>query len=125
MNDQDDTSKQYYVDIWIGILGTFLGWTEQRVFDWIEERELWAFLDNPEDMIYHETPPYWITMLLIPDTLRTTLSGVALADLQGRILAAFKDDTQYKFVKHTDWTPYKSRVEAILRAYDASLPVTQ
>lgn len=114
--------KQYYLDTWRELLATFLGWSPLQVRRWAEESGALGFLEDPGDLFYHETPQYWIKHLLVPETLKETLSAGEVIDLEARILEAFWDEHRFHFPPGTDWRPYREKVERILAEYGAALP---
>ncbi len=114
--------KQYYLDMWKEMLGEFLGWSESQVMQWAQEKGIIVFLEDPDDIFYHQTPQYWITHLLVPDELKARLSNLELIDLEGRIVEAFKDEHFYHFPTGTDWRPFRAKIERILGEYGARLP---
>jgi hypothetical protein len=111
----------YYLAIWGEMLSTFLGWSDEQVMQWARQTGKLEFMNDPEDIFYHETPQYWIKDLLVPAGLRGRLTVAELIDLEGRILAAFADEHHYEFPVGTDWRPYREKIECILREYGASL----
>ena len=114
MKEPSFTGKEYYIALWNGLLAEFLHWNEAQVNNWATSTGIVGFLDNADDMFYHESPIYWATILLIPEVLQARLSGAELAGLQQRILLAFKDENLYNFTTNTNWKPYKAKVQAIL-----------
>jgi len=77
-------------------------------------------LDNPNDMIYHGEQEYWIAPLLIPPALRAELRGLALVDLQARLIDAFSDMDED--LATVNWNCYRQRIDTILQDFSASLP---
>lgn len=125
MNVQSSSNynKHYYLETWKGLLWQFLAWPERRVIEWVHESGTIDFLDDPNDIYFHQTPQYWIISLLIPSSLKNRLSASELNDLQGRILTVFKDERNFRFPADTDWTPYRPKVDEILAQYGEHLPV--
>ncbi len=119
----DNYNKRHYLSVWKGLLEVFLVWPESRVAQWVQDTGMVAFLDDPHDMVYHETPQYWVKHLFVPDSLKARLSDDEVYRVEGRILDAFKDEHHYHFPKDTDWEPYRAKVERILSEYGERLPV--
>lgn len=118
---EDDTSlATYFIETWKGMLRVFLGWSDRDVMRWAARFH--EFMDNPDDIFYHESPQYWIKRLLIPEELRVRLTLHDLIRLEGRILAAFNDEHHYYFPLAIDWRPYRSKIDSILSEYGAHLP---
>jgi hypothetical protein len=116
-NESNSGAKNYYLSIWKGILLEFLGWSENQVIDWVARSGKMEYLNNPNDIFYHQTPQYWVANALIPDTLRMRLSETDLLQLRQEIFLAFNDDNHYAFSIDTDWSLYKSKVNHILNKY--------
>ncbi len=118
----NDSRKEYYLNTWKHMLHEFLGWPESTVIDWAQKTGRMRFLDDPDDIFYHESPQYWITDTLIPEPLRARLSTLELIDLQHRLLSAFNDENHFTFPEDTDWIPYRAKLEQILGEYGERLP---
>jgi hypothetical protein len=118
---QNNYGKTYYINVWKEMLGAFLDWTEEDVTKWINETWL-VYLNNPEDILYHQTPQYWLTMVIIPDPLRQRLAGIELARLHQQLFDVFKDEQHFNASLGTDWRLYRSKIEQILAGYGEQLP---
>jgi hypothetical protein len=82
-----------------------------------KERGLKEFLDDHNDIFYHQTAQYWITDLLIPFELKGKLSIHLKNELEGRMLTAFKDEYHYDFPLRMDWKPYKQKIEQVIASF--------
>jgi len=122
MNNSVNPLKKYYLNAWKGMLREFLGWSESSVIDWVRQTGKARFLDDPDDILYHENPQYWITDTLIPEDVKARLSTLEYIELQHRLAAAFKDENHFPFPVDMDWRPYRSKLERILNDYEAHLP---
>ncbi len=122
MNNSVNPLKEYYLNAWKCMLREFLGWPESSVTDWVRQTGKARFLDDPDDIFYHENPQYWITNILIPEEVKARLSTLEFIELQHRLIAAFKDENHFSFPDDTDWGPYRNKLERILNEYGAHLP---
>lgn len=122
MSNADNDNKRYYLAIWKELLPVLLGWSEAQVMEWVKQTRRGKSLDDPDAITFHETPQYWITYLLIPETLKARLSNLDIIDLERRILIAFRDHHHYHFPLGTDWRPYRAKIEQILSEYGEHLP---
>lgn len=112
-------SKQYYVAVWKGMLGTLLGWSDEQVIAWAQQGVKWVALDNPDDIMFHETPMYWATHLLIPDSLRVHLPHDQMLRLERDLWSVFIDESKdwHPDPETIDWLPYKQQVDRLLARY--------
>lgn len=117
--DAHEDNKQYYLRVWTDALHTFLGWSATEVRDWVNLQGWQDTLDNPDNLLYHKSPIYWIRYLLIPDHIQTELSGEERYMLAEKILAIFHDNVPFEFAQSTDWSGYRSEVQHLLDAVDA------
>ncbi len=116
-SNKPNPNKEYYLNTWKRMLGEFLGWSESTVISWAQETGRMRFLDDRDDIFYHESPQYWVTDTLIPESLRERLSTVEFIDLQHRLQSAFNDENRFAFPEDTDWAPYRTKLERILGEY--------
>jgi hypothetical protein len=121
LSSSQEGSKDYYFAIWTTMLHTLLGWSAERVRIWAERYD--TYLDNPEDIFYHQTPQYWVTSLLIPEGLRARLTNQEQITLRAQLLGAFNDSYHYHFPVDTDWQLYRVKLNQILAEYNAQLPI--
>lgn len=119
-SNEDNSNKAYYLDIWQQMLAGLLGWSDSQSIEWIEDHIDVHALDDPMDLYYHETPQYWIKSALVPQQLREALSARQRSELERRIMQVFSDEHFYHFPRGTDWSPYKRKIERILREYDTT-----
>jgi hypothetical protein len=68
-----DDNTQYYLRSWVGLLQALLDWSEAQVLDGVHTRGFWAYVHDPDDIMFHGAPSYWVRHLLIPETLRAQL----------------------------------------------------
>ena len=115
---EQQAMKEYYLRFWTQALASLLGWSEEQVNAW--PLRAYSDLDNPNDMIYHGEPEFWIAPLLIPPALRAELRGLALVDLEARLIDAFSDVDQD--LATVNWDYYRQRIDTLLRDFNASLP---
>jgi len=115
-------SKQYYLGVWKGMLGTILGWSEEQIVAWAQTGEKWAAMDDPNHIFFHETPMYWAQHLLIPDSLKARLPHELLLRLGGDLGEVFTDEAKnwHSDPEEIDWLPYKERVDQLLARYAGS-----
>lgn len=104
--------RQYYVEMWKGMLQQLLGWSENQAMRWISQYE--PLLDDPESLVYHQPPQYWVAPAMIPDEIKHRLSPLEAISLRNRVLAVFDDSNHYWFPPDTDWRVYKDRISGIL-----------
>ena len=117
-------NKEDYLAAWVEMLGAFLGWSEEQVLSWARSGVKWTALDDPHDIIYHESPYYWMKHLLIPTELQQRLSPEELRRLESRLWTALQDKARYMFPPDTDWHPLKHKISLVLAEYGAQLPVS-
>lgn len=112
-------SKQYYLAVWKGMLGTLLGWSEEQVIAWAQQGVKWAALDNPGDILFHESPMYWAKHLLVPASLRARLAHDRLVRLERDLWDVFTDESKEWHIdpEAIDWLPYKQQVDQLLTRY--------
>lgn len=114
-------AKQHYIAVWKGMLSEFLGWSDGQTMVWAH-RFLNNF-DDPENMIYHEGPQFYVTDLLIPERLKLRLSKLEQIELRKEIAYVLGGD-QFGFVfpDEVDWNHYKKKVNDVLAKFDEHLP---
>jgi hypothetical protein len=117
-------SKRYYLAVWKDMLGTLLGWSEERIIAWAQQGPLWAALDNPNDITFHETPMYWAKHLLIPAPLRARLPHEQLLRLERDLWGVFTGESKHPHAdpQGIDWEPYEEKVADLLTQYAATAP---
>ena len=113
--------KPRYLAVWANILSVFLNWPQDRIHRWTRRWEDGLNYETPESggTFYHETADYYVVPLLIPDALRSRLTGIEQVHLEGRIGRAITfGNSRFEFEDHHDSRTAKERVEAILAEYD-------
>jgi len=76
--------EHVYIAIWTQMLNSILGWSEHEVLIWAEKYS--EYLKDPDDIFFHEDPPYWAATALIPDHLGKVLSADQRSRLRNKIL---------------------------------------
>ena len=117
-------STQYYLAVWKGMVDTLLGWSEEQVVTWAQQGAMWAALDDPGHIIFHESPMYWAKHLLIPGSLHARLPHDQLLRLERDLWAVFTEEAKdwHADPEAIDWLPYKKKVDWLLAQYARSLP---
>jgi hypothetical protein len=116
-------NRKEYIGAWVRILHGLLGWSEQRTL--IATTKFHGFLSDPDDMIYHRDPSYWLTGILIPTKLATTMPrrDWSLLYLKLQRLFWYKSDDDLD--PDVDWAAYREPLNAILREYGADLSMVE
>ena len=117
--NSDNPMKDYYLQTWKTLLAEFLGWSEAQMLEWADATGKLEYLSDPDDLLYHQTPLYWATNLLVPTEFKERLSSSELGSLKQQIMLAFNDNYNYNFPLDIDWKPYKARVAEILEGHYA------
>ena len=100
------------------MLDAFLGWPESKVRQWARR-----WLDEPDPFLLTQNPAWYVTPLLIPETLRVRLTGRDFEDLTVRLRTAIEGgDPNCGFKADQDWTAAKARIERVLIKFGADLP---
>jgi hypothetical protein len=102
-----------------GLLSTFFDWTPLEVGQWCEQYLPEA--RDPDSWFNRETPVYYCTPLLIPDSIRNTLDGLQRLHFEQRLELAILGDRQAHEFSRDDWLEAKSRVEKVLGEFGESL----
>src|SRR4051812_47119164 len=84
---------RHYVQTWIKAMQVFLGWSKQQTIHWAEKWK--ESLNDPDEMFYNETPTWYITTLLIPESIRTGLSGVDKILVRRILLGLIQNDDSF------------------------------
>jgi hypothetical protein len=108
-------SKEYYLAIWEGLCGTFLGWPRERMLEWVRETGKERELEEPDSLVFHQPPHYWFARLLVTERGGGELPAAERNRIQGQVLSAFKDPHNYRFPVDTDWSQFLPRVESVLQ----------
>jgi hypothetical protein len=113
----DDT--QYYLISWVRLLHTLLDWSETQVLDWVHTSGFWEHVHDPDDIMFHGSPSYWVRHLLVPEALRAQLPHERwldlLRDLQG--LFAEEDRRPQRDPTAIDWQRFKAPYAQLLAVY--------
>jgi hypothetical protein len=115
------SEREYYFNVWKGVLGSVLGWDDQRIREWSEQK--WdEIADPPIEAFYRESPTYWCVMEFIPKNFEQSLTKLEFMRVKQRLALAFGDDDRSTFSADTDWRPVKDEVNRILAEYGGRLP---
>jgi hypothetical protein len=114
---QAEDTKDYYLKCWTQALHHLLGWTDEMVTSWALTHNSDG-LNGIDGFFTHEEPDYYITRLLIPNTLFTGLRGQEKMRLESELFNALKQngDSGYS-ISHFDWEAAKQRVQAVISKY--------
>jgi hypothetical protein len=127
--------KIIYLKVWSNCLSTFLNWPQEEIDkitdywrDWLEGnlfRQM-PMLDGHDDGgFYHETPIYYITSYLVPDSIKKRLDAHRLLILKNRIEQAILHSHPVVEIESApfdfDWKAAKQKVESILNEYGETL----
>ncbi|HEX8727840.1 MAG TPA: hypothetical protein VF739_04415 [Ktedonobacterales bacterium] len=115
-----NAAEEYYLETWKRLLGALLGWPPDDVLRWAARFD--EALGDPEDILYHASPPYWIASLLIPAELTKRLSSLEYVHLEQRIVMALEDRRLGNIPVDSDWLPFRARINQLLAEYGARLP---
>jgi hypothetical protein len=104
------------------IFAEFLGWTDAQIASYVEQQ----LQDQGfRSRFGHNKPFSEVIFLLIPESIRNRLRGIALVQLHDRIYEALKSsgDTNNMLPNKNppyDWQGAKRKVAAILREHEAN-----
>lgn len=106
------SEKRYYLDIWESMFYAFKGWSIDDVKQWANSNGLLRDLDDPNSLVYHEPPQYWVLRELVN---RHVLSAYDYANVVRDALQVFwSPTTRYSADPQTDWTPHLMRLRALI-----------
>lgn len=120
-------TKNDYLAVWRALFRELLGWSDAETLAWVSR---WIdsvghdFLDDPDDIFYHETPQYWAVGALLPSGLDEQIGHSNWLTVQQRIKHLFATGESRDSPLTADWRPYRVKIERLLADYGASLPVT-
>lgn len=100
-------TKRYYVRSWELTLGHFLGWNEEQVRTWAQEK--WGeWLDGKfGSLFYHEDEMHYVTPLLVPPEVAERLDPDELRQLHRQIHQSVRSPlSEHPY----DWDAAKERV---------------
>jgi hypothetical protein len=110
----------------LGIWGTFYEQVNKLAHKWED------YLNGlDQGGFYHETPIYYLTPFLIPDSLKDRLDGDQLLKIEQRLehVINFTDSGScyygYANDKKFDWNAAKQRVEMVLNEFGETLESIQ
>lgn len=112
-------NTQYYLLSWVGLLHALLDWSEAQVLDWAHTSGFWAYVHDPDDIMFHSAPSYWVRHLLVPETLRAQLSHWRWLDLLQDLQTLFAEEDRQSQRDPTaiDWQRFKAPYAQLLAAY--------
>lgn len=120
-SSESEASRRAILQIWELCLSALLQWDERRVRQWALQFE-WQ-IEDESSPLYHESPVFWVTPLLIPKALADAHSR-QFAQLLGAMEAIILEDqhrTGRSLLDEYDWHSVSRRVDAFLRQYGTSL----
>lgn len=112
--------EEYYLESWKRLLAALLGWSDDDTVIWAKRFE--RFMGDPQDILYHGSPAYWIASLLIPAELAERLPNLERIHLEQRIVATLEDGRLGNIPLDSDWRSYRARINQLLAEYGARLP---
>ena len=117
-----EEEKPFYIRVWRRVLVGFLGWPDPMfevfVAKWNER------LNDPSHGFYHEAPLRYVTRLLIPYQLQSTLNVRQADRFQEQIEKAIDGGDCFSYTGDDfDWEAARQRVERLLAEYGERLPV--
>jgi hypothetical protein len=110
-------TREYYVETWRRMASSLLGWSDARFDEWLSGSGLEVQVRDPDSLVYHQTPQYWIAEEFIPAPVCDQLSARQRLELRNRLLATFQGPHHYRFPLDTDWTIFKPAIDAVLAPY--------
>ena len=112
---ENESPKEYYLRVWKSIFGELLGWSEEEVLRWAEQKDWLRYLENENDMIYHEPPQYWVVHSLLPEHLQSTLRGIPLVEAHQKLMAALDRNIPHLvWPKEPSWPHLRKNVEQVI-----------
>lgn len=114
---------QYYLISWVRLLHALLGWSEAQVLDWARASGLWEYVHNPDDIMFHGSPSYWVRDLLVPDDLRARLPHERWLNLLGDLQSLFAEEDRQPQRDPTaiDWQQFNAPYKQLLAAYSSEI----
>ena len=107
--------EELYRAVWKQMLGGILGWSELEVCDWAKKYD--NYLQNPEDIFYHEDPPYWAVSACVPVQVSQNLSPDQRCRVKNEILSIFPVELYAASYLGIDWKQYKNKIDSIIDSY--------
>lgn len=104
---------------WRHVLGGFLGWTDNRIHNYIREHETDIYDGNA--LFYHETPLYWVSRMIYSPRFHGRLDFNVVAFEHGLLGAIKNGDHNCEWNQDFDWDSARERVDQFLRGYGESL----
>jgi len=113
VQQQAKDTKDYYLACWTLTLSHLLNWTEEMVKNWALTHHSEG-LNGIDRWFTHEEPDYYITDLLIPNTMRKQRWR-----LNNELFDALRQDGHSAHgISHYDWEAAKQRVQAVINKAD-------
>jgi hypothetical protein len=106
---------EFYLQTWTRLLGDLADWSTADVLAWAERSGMLAWLADPDDIVYNQTPQYWATPHLIPRALDDQLDPAERLELRARILDVLGHN---EVPVDTDWRSFRPAVQELIKAYD-------
>jgi len=126
------TQGKEYLEYWLYALAQLLGWSRQRASIWATHYEAalndegsFLFGGQPEEgsLLWREHPMFYISFLLIPDSVKDKLTPMDRLNLARRLEGAIfmRGPCNARTMGAYDWNAAIARVDAILSEYGESL----
>ena len=106
---------EFYLQTWTHLLYDLSDWSKADVLAWAERSGMLAWLADPDDIVYNQTPQYWATPHLIPPALDDRLDPAERVELRARILDVLGHN---EVSADTDWRSFRPEVAELIRAYE-------
>jgi len=117
----DGGGKQYYLDVWRGLLTAILNWSTEEVLQWSEK---WMDeLNDSENGIYCDDPQEYVIVEFVPKQLWNRLAPFDKIDLCRDLVTALDGDIAFfRFSQDTDWSRYREPINKVLMEYELRFP---
>lgn len=116
-----DAQKAYYFNSWKTFFFNTLGWSGQRVSEWMRKTSKDRLLEDDESWLYHDPPVIWAVEALLSYILPEQLSSKAMTVVRNEILDGFAVE-EYQVSLNTDWLLHRKRINQALKKYGTQLP---
>ena len=104
---------RHYVQTWVAGLRALLGWSEAETMRWAKRWE--KGLNGIEAGFYNETPGWYLSSLLISDSIKEGLTGTELTLLKETLMCIIEGQDSHCYGRSDfDWHMVKQRVAKFL-----------
>ncbi len=107
--------EELYITVWKRMLNSILGWSEQEVLVWAAKYT--EYLRDPDDIFYHEDPPYWAASALVPNQVDKVLSADQRSRLRSEILSVLPCKEHLISYLDVNWEQYKEKINMLITRY--------